>query len=86
MHPIVSIFDPIFLFFHKGIRPAAGYPSQPDHTEKKTMWELMHPDVVGIKLTDSLAMEPASSVSGIYLANAQSVYFATDKLGKDQVS
>lgn len=72
-------------FFCQGIRPAAGYPSQPDHSEKLTMWQLMRPDEVGITLTDSLAMEPASSVSGIYLANPQSVYFATDKLCRDQV-
>ncbi|XP_005100971.2 methionine synthase [Aplysia californica] len=71
---------------YQGIRPAAGYPSQPDHTEKRAMWELMHPEEVGITLTDSLAMSPASSVSGIYLANPQCTYFATDKLGKDQVT
>ncbi|BFZ11644.1 hypothetical protein BsWGS_14683 [Bradybaena similaris] len=71
---------------YQGIRPAAGYPSQPDHSEKMTMWQLMRPDEVGITLTDSLAMEPASSVSGIYLANPQSVYFATDKLCRDQIN
>lgn len=70
---------------YQGIRPAAGYPSQPDHTEKLTMWKLMEPQTVGINLTDSLAMDPASSVSGIYLANPQCVYFATDKLGQDQI-
>ncbi|KAK3738927.1 hypothetical protein RRG08_006494 [Elysia crispata] len=70
---------------YQGIRPAAGYPSQPDHTEKLTMWKLMQPQEVGIQLTDSLAMDPASSVSGIYLANQQCVYFATDKLGHDQI-
>ncbi|KAI8787934.1 methionine synthase-like [Biomphalaria glabrata] len=77
--------DDLHRLKYQGIRPAAGYPSQPDHTEKTTMWQLMHPDEVGITLTDSLAMEPASSVSGIYLANPQSFYFATDKLCKDQI-
>ncbi|XP_059179228.1 methionine synthase-like [Physella acuta] len=78
--------DDLLRVKYQGIRPAAGYPSQPDHTEKVTMWQLMKPDQVGITLTDSLAMYPASSVSGIYLANPQCVYFATDKLCKDQIT
>lgn len=77
--------DDLHRIKYQGIRPAAGYPSQPDHTEKSTMWQLMRPEEVGITLTDSLAMDPASSVSGIYLANPQSCYFATDKLCKDQI-
>ncbi|XP_013387692.1 methionine synthase [Lingula anatina] len=70
---------------YEGIRPAPGYPSQPDHTEKITMWKLMKPDRLGIKLTESLAMEPAASVSGLYFANPKSYYFAVGKINKDQV-
>ena len=70
----------------QGIRPAAGYPSQPDHTEKKTMWRLLGADSVGITLTESLAMEPAASVSGIYFAHPKSVYFSVGKIDKDQVA
>ncbi|KAK7507103.1 hypothetical protein BaRGS_00001954 [Batillaria attramentaria] len=70
---------------YQGIRPAPGYPSQPDHTEKEIMWQLLGADDVGITLTESLAMEPASSVSGLYFASPQSVYFATGKLCKDQI-
>ena len=68
-----------------GIRPAPGYPSQPDHTEKETMWKCLSPDKLGITLTESLAMNPAASVSGLYFGHKKSVYFSTGKLGKDQV-
>ncbi|XP_078001227.1 methionine synthase-like [Glandiceps talaboti] len=71
---------------YDGIRPAPGYPSQPDHLEKLTMWKLMDADVTGIKLTESLAMEPAASVSGLFFANPSSYYFAVGKVGKDQVT
>ena len=55
---------------YDGIRPAPGYPTQPDHTEKLTMWKLMDVEnETGISLTDSLAMYPAASVSGLYFAN-----------------
>ncbi|CAH1792878.1 unnamed protein product [Owenia fusiformis] len=70
---------------YQGIRPAPGYPSQPDHTEKQTMWQLLDADAVGIKLTESLAMDPAASVSGLYFANPNSTYFAVGKCGKDQI-
>ena len=70
----------------QGIRPAPGYPSQPDHTEKNLMWDLMRPDKLGIELTESLAMNPASSVSGLYFASPRAVYFSTGKLAKDQVT
>lgn len=69
----------------KGIRPAPGYPSQPDHTEKTTMWKLLKADDIGTQLTESLAMIPAASVSGLYFAHPKSTYFATGKLSKDQV-
>lgn len=71
---------------YQGIRPAPGYPSQPDHTEKLTMWNLMKvEEQTGIALTESLAMTPASSVSGLYFANAHAHYFACQDICKDQV-
>lgn len=70
---------------YKGIRPAPGYPSQPDHTEKENMWELLQASDVGIELTESLAMDPAASVSGLYFAHGKSSYFATGKLAQDQI-
>ncbi|XP_036309301.1 methionine synthase isoform X1 [Pipistrellus kuhlii] len=69
-----------------GIRPAPGYPSQPDHTEKLTMWELADIErCTGIRLTESLAMAPASAVSGLYFSHQKSKYFAVGKISKDQV-
>jgi len=71
---------------YQGIRPAPGYPSQPDHTEKRTMWDLMRvKEETGIELTESLAMNPASSVSGLYFANPHAYYFAVEEICKDQV-
>uniref|UniRef100_A0A2I2Z2N0 Methionine synthase n=1 Tax=Gorilla gorilla gorilla TaxID=9595 RepID=A0A2I2Z2N0_GORGO len=71
---------------YKGIRPAPGYPSQPDHTEKLTMWRLADIEhSTGIRLTESLAMAPASAVSGLYFSNLKSKYFAVGKISKDQV-
>jgi len=70
----------------QGIRPAAGYPSQPDHTEKLTMWRMLHPDEIGITLTESLAMHPAASVSGLYFSHPSSTYFSTGKITQQQVS
>jgi 5-methyltetrahydrofolate--homocysteine methyltransferase len=72
---------------YQGIRPAPGYPSQPDHTEKEVMWSLLKAgDTAGIELTESLAMLPAASVSGLYFANPESKYFAVGKICKDQVT
>ena len=71
---------------YDGIRPAPGYPTQPDHTEKLTMWNLMDVEKqTGISLTDSLAMYPGASVSGLYFANKESNYFSVGKIDKDQV-
>ncbi|XP_051523828.1 methionine synthase isoform X2 [Myxocyprinus asiaticus] len=71
---------------YEGIRPAAGYPSQPDHTEKNTMWKLADiQEKTGIGLTESLAMTPAASVSGLYFSNPKSCYFAVGKITKEQV-
>lgn len=71
---------------YRGIRPAPGYPSQPDHTEKQTMWQLMQvKEKTGIELTESLAMHPASSVCGLYFANEHAHYFAVEEICRDQV-
>jgi 5-methyltetrahydrofolate--homocysteine methyltransferase len=71
---------------YRGIRPAAGYPACPDHTEKEILWQLLDVEKsAGIKLTESFAMWPGSSVSGLYFAHPESKYFAVGKLDKDQV-
>jgi len=73
--------------YPQGIRPAPGYPSQPDHTEKETMWELMNVESeIGVELTSSLAMLPAASVSGLYFAGPASQYFAVGKITKEQIT
>ncbi len=70
---------------YQGIRPAPGYPACPDHTEKRTLFELLEADKAGITLTESCAMYPASSVSGYYFSHPQSKYFGLGKIEKDQV-
>jgi len=71
---------------YRGIRPASGYPSCPDHTEKKTLWQLLDAEKnTGITLTESFAMWPAAAVSGFYFAHPEAKYFAVGKIGKDQV-
>ncbi len=69
----------------QGIRPAPGYPSQPDHTEKATMWSLMGVQpAIGMQLTESMAMLPAAAVSGLVFANPCAQYFAVGKITADQ--
>lgn len=69
-----------------GIRPAPGYPSQPDHTEKDTMWQLLKAEEeTGMSLTESHAMLPAASVSGLYFGGKCAQYFGVGKITKDQV-
>jgi 5-methyltetrahydrofolate--homocysteine methyltransferase len=71
---------------YRGIRPAPGYPAQPDHTEKATLFELLKAESrVGVKLTESFAMWPGSSVSGLYLAHPEAYYFGVAKVERDQV-
>lgn len=70
---------------YAGIRPAAGYPCQPDHTEKQTLFRLLEAERIGMELTSSCAMTPASSVSGLYMAHPESVYFAVGRIERDQV-
>ncbi|MCL9809367.1 methionine synthase [Flavobacterium luminosum] len=72
---------------YKGIRPAPGYPACPDHLEKPTIWKLLNIEQeIGVKLTESMAMWPAASVSGYYFANPQSKYFGLGKIQKDQLA
>ena len=71
---------------YRGIRPAPGYPAQPDHTEMRTLFRLLDAErAAGIQLTENFAMHPAASVSGLYFAHPQSRYFAVDRLTRDQV-
>jgi len=71
---------------YKGIRPAPGYPAQPDHTEKATLFRLLDAErAIGVKLTESYAMWPASSVSGLYIAHPEAHYFGVAKVERDQV-
>ncbi len=70
---------------YQGIRPAAGYPACPDHTEKGTLWSLMKPDeAIGLKITESFAMTPTAAVSGTYFAHPNARYFGVGSIGRDQ--
>jgi 5-methyltetrahydrofolate--homocysteine methyltransferase len=72
---------------YRGIRPAAGYPACPDHTEKGILWELLDVERrTGMRLTESYAMWPGSSVSGLYFAHPAATYFTLGKIGRDQVA
>jgi len=71
---------------YQGIRPAAGYPACPEHTEKGTLWRLLNVEAgIDMKLTESYAMWPASAVSGLYFAHPEAHYFTVGKIGRDQV-
>jgi len=71
---------------YRGIRPAPGYPSQPEHTEKETLFRLLDAErQIGVSLTSSYAMNPAPSVSGMYFANPEAIYFALGRIERDQV-
>ncbi|MEL7029630.1 MAG: vitamin B12 dependent-methionine synthase activation domain-containing protein, partial [Pseudomonadota bacterium] len=70
---------------YRGIRPAPGYPAQPDHTEKRTLFDLLQAENhTGIELTESYAMTPGSSVSGLYFAHPESLYFGVGRIERDQ--
>jgi len=72
---------------YRGIRPAAGYPACPDHTEKGPLWRLLNvQENTGMQITQSFAMWPGSSVSGLYFAHPESRYFALGKIERDQVN
>ena len=78
--------DDLLKVKYQGIRPAPGYPSQPDHTEKATMWDLMKcKEEIGVELTESFAMLPAASVSGLYFGGKSAEYFNVGKIEKHQV-
>jgi 5-methyltetrahydrofolate--homocysteine methyltransferase len=70
---------------YQGIRPAPGYPACPDHSPKRAMFELLQCEEIGMGITESLAMTPAASVSGFYLAHPNAVYFNVGKIGEDQL-
>jgi 5-methyltetrahydrofolate--homocysteine methyltransferase len=71
---------------YQGIRPAPGYPACPDHSAKKALFDLLQCEDIGMGLTESLAMTPAASVSGFYLAHPEAQYFSVGKVGDDQVA
>jgi 5-methyltetrahydrofolate--homocysteine methyltransferase len=72
---------------YAGIRPAPGYPACPDHTEKATLWRLLGVEVAtGIRLTESMAMWPGASVSGVYYSHPEARYFTLGRIGRDQVA
>ena len=68
-----------------GIRPAPGYPACPEHTVKEDIFSLLEANEIGMQLTESMAMHPASSVSGFYFAHPDAKYFSVDKIDKDQL-
>jgi 5-methyltetrahydrofolate--homocysteine methyltransferase len=70
---------------YRGIRPAPGYPAQPDHTEKGTLFHLLQAERIGVKLTESFAMWPGAAVCGLYFSHPQSHYFGVGKIERDQV-
>ena len=79
--------EELFKERYRGIRPAPGYPACPDHTEKRILWELLGArEAVEIDLTESCAMDPAASVSGLYFAHPEARYFSVGKIGRDQVA
>jgi 5-methyltetrahydrofolate--homocysteine methyltransferase len=72
---------------YAGIRPAPGYPAQPDHTEKRTLFRLLDAEAeIGMKLTESCAMWPGAAVSGLYFSHPDARYFGIGKIGRDQVA
>ncbi len=71
---------------YQGIRPAFGYPACPDHSDKKSLFELLQAEEIGVSLTESFAMYPAASVSGMYFSHPDAKYFNVGKLDKDQIS
>ncbi len=70
---------------YRGIRPAPGYPAQPDHTEKGTLFRLLNAERIGVQLTESFAMWPGAAVCGLYFSHPQSAYFGVGKIERDQV-
>ena len=78
--------DEIIKERYRGIRPAPGYPASPDHTEKATLWALLDvEEQIGAKVTETMAMWPPASVSGLYFAHPASHYFGVGKINRDQI-
>ncbi|OUC43207.1 Vitamin B12 dependent methionine synthase, activation domain protein [Trichinella nativa] len=78
--------DALHRIQYEGIRPAPGYPCQPDLSEMRTLWKLLDVDKnTGIHLTESMAMHPTASVCGLYFAHSKAKYFAVGKIDKDQI-
>ena len=77
--------DQLFAERYRGIRPAFGYPACPDHSEKRKLFDLLGADAIGLELTETFAMTPAASVSGIYLAHPDARYFSVGRAGRDQL-
>jgi 5-methyltetrahydrofolate--homocysteine methyltransferase len=78
--------DEVIAEKYQGIRPAPGYPAQPEHTEKATLFRLLQAeDEAGIELTESFAMNPPASVSGLYFSHPEAHYFGVGKIERDQV-
>ena len=81
-----STLDDLINERYRGIRPAPGYPALPDHTEKRTLFDLLHAEQnADVQLTENYAMTPASSVCGLYLSHSAARYFSVGKIGRDQV-
>jgi 5-methyltetrahydrofolate--homocysteine methyltransferase len=70
---------------YRGIRPAFGYPACPDHSEKRRLFDLLGAERAGLSLTETFAMTPAASVSGLYFAHETARYFSVGRVGRDQV-
>ena len=71
---------------YRGIRPAFGYPACPDHSEKRTLFDLLNAtEHTGVTLTESMAMAPAASVSGVYFAHPEARYFSVGRIARDQI-
>jgi 5-methyltetrahydrofolate--homocysteine methyltransferase len=71
---------------YRGIRPAAGYPACPDHAEKQTLFKLLNAEKnAGVSLTESFAMSPGASVSGLYFSHVEAKYFGVSRIGRDQI-
>jgi 5-methyltetrahydrofolate--homocysteine methyltransferase len=78
-------YDELIEERYRGIRPAFGYPACPDHTEKGRLFDLLEAPAIGMTLTESFAMSPAASVSGLYFSSAHAKYFNVGRLGRDQI-
>ncbi|HEX2538910.1 MAG TPA: vitamin B12 dependent-methionine synthase activation domain-containing protein, partial [Pseudolabrys sp.] len=77
--------DELILEKYRGIRPAPGYPAQPDHTEKGTLFNLLESERIGVELTESFAMWPGAAVCGLYFSHPQAAYFGVGKIERDQI-